>query len=353
MTSMKPLMAVAAVVFVLAAPAPGQAAKWSLFGSHADEAAPLPPAASDSVDVAQAGDGDRMARIEGSMRNLTGQIEELTFQLKQLQDQMKRLQEDTDFRLRDLEGAGAPAQARQSANAGQSAAQPRLLPGAGAPVGGAAVAVDEPPVDMGEPASADATDAPPPGAQPLDLSTLATGDGTIGLQTTQGLPPAQGLPAGSAAVQPPPLQAPGAAAAQAPRQQVAAIASSGDPRTDYDQAYALIRSGQYDLAESSFRQFLVTYPGDELAPEAQYWLGESLFARGDYGAAAEEFKKGYKAYPKSKRGPDTLLKLGLSMAGLDFRDEACKMYALALKQYPDMSNGLRQRVKNEQASAAC
>jgi tol-pal system protein YbgF len=206
----------------------------------------------------------------------------------------------------------------------------------------AAVAIDEP-------ASTAATDAPPPGAQPLDLSTLATGDGTIGLSAAQAPPVAQA----PAAVQPPPLQAPAAAAAQAPRQQVAAIAPSGDPRTDYDQAYGLIRSGQYDLAESSFRQFLVAYPGDELAPEAQYWLGESLFARGDYGAAAEEFKKGYKAYPKSKRGPDTLLKLGLSMAGLDFRDEACKMYALALKQYPDMSNGLRQRVKNEQASAAC
>ncbi len=41
------------------------------------------------------------------------------------------------------------------------------------------------------------------------------------------------------------------------------------------------------------------------------------------------------------------------MAGLDYRDEACKMYALALKKYPQMSNALRQRVKTEQASAAC
>ncbi len=128
---------------------------------------------------------------------------------------------------------------------------------------------------------------------------------------------------------------------------------TGDARTDYDQAYAMIRAGRYDLAESAFRQFLGSYAGSELAPEAQYWLGESLFARGEYGRAAEEFRAGYKAYPKSRRGPDTLLKLGLSMAGLGYRDEACQMYAATLKQYPQMSNGLRQRVVNEQASAGC
>ena len=161
-----------------------------------------------------------------------------------------------------------------------------------------------------------------PGSQPLDLSTLAGGTMTAD-------PALAGQP------------------------QVASIAPTGDPRTDYDQAYSLIRSGRYDLAEQSFRQFLSAYPADELAPEAQYWLGESFFARGDYARAAEEFRAGYKAYPKSRRAPDTLLKLGLSMAGLGYRDEACQMYAATLKQYPDMSNALLQRVRNEQASASC
>ena len=331
----KPLMAAAAAAFLFAASADVSAAQWNIFGTRGEQAPPA--AASNNATLAQLGDGDRVARIEASMRNLTGQIEELTHQLRQLQDQMARLQEDTDFRLRDLEGSGGGGgrTLAQTGGAGQ--------PLRGAAGGGAEVAVALPPA---EPSSAAVMDAPAIGAQPLDLSTLATGDGTIGLSSAQlPVPSAGGQPGGM----PPPLLP--AAGGQQP--QVAALTPTGNPRADYDQAYALIRTGQYDLAEQSFRQFLATYPGDELAPEAQYWLGESFFARGDYGSAAEEFKKGYKDYPKSKRGPDTLLKLGLSMAGLDFRNEACKMYALALKQYPDMSNGLRQRVKNEQASASC
>ena len=131
------------------------------------------------------------------------------------------------------------------------------------------------------------------------------------------------------------------------------MASLGDPRSDYERAYNTILTGDYVVAEGAFRQFLASYPSDALAPDAQYWLGESLFARGKYREAADEFLNGYKAWPTSGKGPDTLLKLGLSLAGLGERDAACSTYAKVLKQYPKMSNALRNRVSVEQASAAC
>jgi tol-pal system protein YbgF len=317
--------------FLVLAP-PSEAAKWSFFGLGGGDQ--NPPAAGDSptIDVAQADTG-RLNQVEAQMRALTGQVEELTHQVQVLQDQLKRLQEDTDFRLRELEGGKAVAKAKPpvAPPTEQTQAAPQVQP---LPEQSDAVVVQDPPVDTG----GTQLGAPPkdlgtltldpalPAEQPLDLSSLAGGDAAA----PQALPAADGrLP------------------------QVASIGPTGDPRTDYDQAYAMITSGQYDLAAKSFRQFLETYPGDELAPEAQYWLGESLFAHGDYASAAEEFKSGYQTYPKSKRAPDSLLKLGLSMAGLGYRGEACKMYTLALKQYPQMPNGLRLRVKTEQASAAC
>jgi tol-pal system protein YbgF len=279
------------------------------------------------------------------MRTLTGQIEELTHQLQVLQDQLKRMQDDTEFRFGELQGGKGPLPAAAAASAGVATA-PKAAVALPAPAAVAvdptpaeqAVAASKVPVDsgLGAPPKPLGTltvdqpviDAPPAAQQPLDLSSLATGDNTGAGQ--QAAPPADG---GNA--------------------QVASIAPTGDARADYDQAYKLVTAGRYDIAETAFRQFLTTYPNDELAPDAQYWLGESLYAHGDFAGAAQEFKAGYTKYPKSKRAPDSLLKLGLSMAGLDYRDEACKMYALALKQYPQMSNGLRVRVKNEQASAGC
>jgi len=296
------------------------------------------------TEIAQTGvDADRLNTVEAQMRTLTGQIEELTHQLQVLQDQLKRMQDDTEFRFSELNGGkGAPP--APAASAGLAAARATVGPAAPAAAAVAptpaeqAVAASKVPVDSGLGAppkplgtltmDQPAIDAPPAGQQPLDLSTLATNDNAGAGQ--QPAPPADG---GNA--------------------QVASIAPTGDARADYDQAYKLVTAGRYDIAETAFRQFLATYPGDELAPDAQYWLGESLYAHGDFAGAAQEFKAGYTKYPKSKRAPDSLLKLGLSMAGLDYRDEACKMYALALKQYPQMSNGLRVRVKNEQASAGC
>ena len=275
-----------------------------------------------SVALAQAVDSERVARIESTMRSLTGQVEQLTHELRILQEQLRLMQEDVDFRLSELDGGGSGMRSAQQ----QTAVAPLQQTDSIGTLAGQPITDED--LQLGAPAQPLGQltlDAPPPAEQPLDLSTLAGGSVLDDLQA-----PLMGA-----------------------EQQVASIGPTGDPRMDYDQAYAMIRSGRYDLAEASFRQFLGAYPGSELAPEAQYWLGESLFARGDYARAAEEFRAGYKAYPSSRRGPDTLLKLGLSMAGLGYRDEACQMYAATLRQYPDMSNALLQRVRNEQASAAC
>ncbi len=162
-----------------------------------------------------------------------------------------------------------------------------------------------------------------------------------------------------AADQPIDLTAPGAGAPAASAAKTkdlrgsTQVVSLGDPGADYERAYSSILSGDYELAEASFRNFLATYPSDERAPDAQYWLGESLFARGHYSDAADEFLAGYKAYPKSAKAADTLLKLGLSLAGLGEREAACSTYTEVLRKYPKASNALQQRVETEKAVAGC
>ena len=107
------------------------------------------------------------------------------------------------------------------------------------------------------------------------------------------------------------------------------------------------------MAETSFRRFLASYPGDPLSADAQYWIGESLYARQDYRGAADAFLAGYQQFPKSGKAPDMLLKLGLSLYGLGQREAACSTYGEILKKYPKSSNAMIQRVKAEQTSASC
>lgn len=317
------------------APIAANAAEWNFGQSSASAIAPEPPA----IVLAQSaqGVGERFNRVEAQMRTLTGQVEELTFQLRQLQDQLKRMQEDNEFRFRDLEGGTAMAPATPTpdeapaANAAPPA--PAAVPTLPPPGGPDAIgAIAEPPLSP-----AGTSDLSGPGAPPQSLGTLPVDAPPAPfpnqpIDLTAPLPPVGGAPPGP---------------------DVAMIAPTGDARTDYERAYASVLSGDYGTAEVAFRQFLSAYPDDALAPDAQYWLGESLFVRAQYRDAANEFLATYKAYPKSGKAPDALLKLGLSLAGLGEREAACRTFDAVLKQYPDASNALRQRVEFEQSSASC
>ena len=314
--------------------APVADAGWLGFGNRPAQSANAP-----GVTLAQSGgDTARMDQLEGTIRNLTGQVETLQHQIDELQKQLQKMQADDEFRFSGLEGGHGAKH--------DSAAAPQAAPAAPAPADNAPVAAAPAPTDTAPAAEAapapasngqqEALGAPPHplgtlsvpaggGQQPLDLSALARGDAGA----ADNGPPAPGAPL--QAVAPP----------------------SGDAVADYKTAYELFVSGQYASAETAFRQFLGAYPGDQHAPDATYWLGQSLFSRGMYREAALEFVNGHKLYPQGPRAADTMLLLGKSLAGIPEQQAACQTFAAALKQYPTMSNALRQRVISEQANAGC
>lgn len=313
-----------------AVPNVANAAWWAAGLGATPVVSASPPRQVVPVQLSEGAD-ERFNRIEAQMRTLTGQVEELTHQLRQLQDQLTRMQEDNEFRFSELEGGGSTG-------------------------GGTAAPAESAPPESASPPQAPVPTLPPPGQ---DGSSGADAEGT---SAAPGSPSTAGHGAPPESLGTLTLDAPASEADQPldltrpippAGPEVAAIEPTGDPGTDYERAYSSILSGDYDTAEAAFRQFLATYPDDALAPDAQYWLGESLFVRAQYRDAANEFLAGYKAYPKSAKAPDSLLKLGLSLAGLGEREAACRTFDAVLKQYPDASNALRQRVKFEQSSASC
>lgn len=287
----------AATVFAVTAassPTASEAAwwPWSKRQDRTEQPAPAPVQG-----PAPAGNGVSVAQADlaDRLNQAEARIRELTGQVQEL-----------DFRLRQIQ-----AQLGIETGDAQPSAGMMTIPDNSA--GGAPGA---PPQDLGNLV----IDAP--GNQPIDLT--APGTAPVAAPAEKSQPPSN-----------------------------TQVVSTGDPQADYERAYSSILSGDYALAEASFRNFLATYPGDDRAPDAQYWLGESLFARGQYSEAADAFLSGYKAYPQSGKAADTLLKLGLSLAGLGEREAACQTYAEVLKKYPNASNALHQRVTAEQAVADC
>jgi len=80
----------------------------------------------------------------------------------------------------------------------------------------------------------------------------------------------------------------------------------------YNLARQRLDQGQTAKARDLFQDFLTRYPKDELAANAQYWLGETYYVEKKWNDAIVEFQKVLKEYKGSEKVPDALLKIGMS-----------------------------------------
>ena len=126
-----------------------------------------------------------------------------------------------------------------------------------------------------------------------------------------------------------------------------------DAKSAYNEAFDLLKQLKYEEAEESLQSFLKNYPDDELAGNAQYWLGETYYVRGLYEPAAVAFATGFKNYKQNSKAADNLLKLGLSMQQLGKKQEACTAFKNLKKEFPKASDTLLSRAAKESDKLGC
>lgn len=127
----------------------------------------------------------------------------------------------------------------------------------------------------------------------------------------QGGPPpaAAEAPAGPAGGAPP---AAGTAAGAAPATVAAVNADAGAETRAYEAAQGQRRLGNYQGAIVAFQNFIKQYPKSNLAPRAQYWIGDSYFNLRDFKLAIGSQQTLLKTYPDSPTVPDSMLNIASS-----------------------------------------
>lgn len=236
--------------------------------------------------------------LEEQMRRLTGQMEKLEFQVRQLNERMDRLVADVDFRLRELEDASGVSQASR---------------GGGEPV------------------------APSVPQSAGEVTVRGEGGSQVfGTLTESQLREAGIKPGGE----------PQAAAANV-------SLPDGSTQEQYNYARQFLLKRDFANAEQALAAFVETNPEDQLAGNAQYWLGETFYVRNDFQAAAQAFAEGFQRYPDSSKAPDNLLKLGMSLSQLDLRDDACITLQKLRVEYPEAPTSIMQRADREIGRLQC
>jgi tol-pal system protein YbgF len=126
----------------------------------------------------------------------------------------------------------------------------------------------------------------------------------------QGGPPAAAEAPAAPAVGTPPAAVPAAGAAPAT---VAAVnADAGAETRAYEAAQGQRRMGNYQGAIVAFQNFIKQYPKSNLAPRAQYWIGDSYFNLRDFKLAIGSQQTLLKTYPDSPSVPDSMLNIASS-----------------------------------------
>jgi tol-pal system protein YbgF len=139
--------------------------------------------------------------------------------------------------------------------------------------------------------------------------------------------------------------------AAAPQQ--GAAPSSPVSRQQYETAYRSLLQQDYANAEAGFGEFLRRYPADELAPSAQFWLGETHFVRGQWDSAAAAFLKVAQTHPRSDKAPDSLAKFAMAMERKGNRAAACRALQELKARYPNPPAHVKTWEAAERRRAGC
>jgi tol-pal system protein YbgF len=275
-----------------------------LFGeSDAEKAARLAKEQAQDASIAQL--NQQVGDLQDAVRRLTGQVEMLSHKLSDANARMDRMQKDFDYKICTM----AAQQLGESANAAS----------------GGLPCADQ---DNGAAASASQNNA----------SAQSNGDAVH-------LAPPPGVLGQIPSNQPLPLAAPGSPDAGGPTPSVT--------RPQFDAAMNLLSKAQYDEARAAFRNFADTYPKDDLAPQALYWVGDIAYVQKDYANAARAFAEGIKKYGSSPRAPESMLKLAQSLIAMKQKQEGCTTLDALPGKYPQASKTILDEAKSSRKEARC
>lgn len=139
--------------------------------------------------------------------------------------------------------------------------------------------------------------------------------------------------------------APGAAFNTAP-------AASGPPAglqagTLYTQAYSDKLAGKYDIAFQEYSDYLKYFGSTELAPQAQYEIGDIYYRKMDFADAKTAFDAVLEKYPEGAKTPDARYMKAMCLEKLGMDESAAKEFRDVYKRYVNDVPSIAAKAKSQ------
>ncbi|MCE1182877.1 MAG: tol-pal system protein YbgF [Rhodocyclales bacterium] len=146
-----------------------------------------------------------------------------------------------------------------------------------------------------------------------------------------------------------PAPAAGADAATGAPQAAATAADPARETQDYETALGHFKAARYKEASSSFAAFVQKYPSSQLAPNAQYWLGNAWYAQQDCKRAIDAQSVVTVKYADSPKAPDAWLAIASCQQDMNNAAAAKRSLESLIAKYPNApaAETARQRLKKK------
>ena len=104
-------------------------------------------------------------------------------------------------------------------------------------------------------------------------------------------------------------------------------------------------SARYDLANGEFSDVVKYYPQDDLAGNAQFYLGEIAYRKGDYPTAIKYYDAVLEQFAGSTKAPASQLRKGQAELDSNQRDAGIRDLRSLIQRYPDTPEAAQGRSK--------
>jgi tol-pal system protein YbgF len=104
-------------------------------------------------------------------------------------------------------------------------------------------------------------------------------------------------------------------------------------------------AAKYDVASGEFQDVIHYYPLDDLAGQAQFYLGEISYRRQDYSTAEKAYSAVLEGFPGSPRAPAAQLRKGLSLIQMNKKEAGIHELRLLIQRHPQTPEATQARSK--------
>jgi tol-pal system protein YbgF len=101
--------------------------------------------------------------------------------------------------------------------------------------------------------------------------------------------------------------------------------------------------GNLDLAMRGFDEYLKYFADTELAPNAQFYIGQIHYDKNDFPQAIAAFDMVLERYPENNKTPDAMYMKGMALLKSTQRTQAAKEFLALIQKYPNAEVSAKAR----------